>query len=148
MSRLFLLRNNGGERTQGQVRQLALVGGSAVRGRHGERGGAHRVQGTDGQGVGGQAVRLLRHLRPQPTMVRLWRGGRAVSVPVPNLGRRGALQARAVAPFLVAVLAEIYLRNVCSCPEILRRNGALQAVRDTLPAVLPLPHRHVWPQQH
>jgi hypothetical protein len=28
----------------------------------------------------------------------------------------------AVASFLAAVLTEIYLRNVCSCQEILRRN--------------------------
>jgi|EP01047_Picozoa_sp_COSAG01_P047892 hypothetical protein len=37
------------------------------------------------------------------------------------------LQARAVASFLVAVLlTEMYLRNVCSCQEILRRNGGRQ----------------------
>jgi hypothetical protein len=31
--------------------------------------------------------------------------------------------AAAVASFLVAVLTEIYLYDVCSCQEILRRNG-------------------------
>jgi hypothetical protein len=33
----------------------------------------------------------------------------------------------AVASFLAAGLTEIYLRNVCSCQEILRRNGAARA---------------------
>jgi translation elongation factor EF-Tu-like GTPase len=37
----------------------------------------------------------------------------------------------AVASFLSAVLTEIYLCNVCSCPEILRRNGRGQ-VRELL----------------
>jgi hypothetical protein len=35
--------------------------------------------------------------------------------------------AAAVAPFLAAVVTEIYLCSVCSCPEILRRNGRGQA---------------------
>jgi hypothetical protein len=37
--------------------------------------------------------------------------------------------AAAVASFLAAVLTEIYLCNVCSCPEILRRNGRGQKER-------------------
>jgi hypothetical protein len=36
---------------------------------------------------------------------------------------RRAPGAASVASFLAAVLAEIYLCNVCSCQEILRRNG-------------------------
>jgi hypothetical protein len=36
------------------------------------------------------------------------------------LRRRGAAS---VASFLAAVVTEIYLCNVCSCQEILRRNG-------------------------
>jgi hypothetical protein len=35
--------------------------------------------------------------------------------------------AAAVASFLAAVLTEIYLCNVCSCPKLLRRNGRGQA---------------------
>jgi hypothetical protein len=35
----------------------------------------------------------------------------------------GALGAASVASFLAAVLTEIYLCNVCSCQEVLRRNG-------------------------
>jgi hypothetical protein len=31
--------------------------------------------------------------------------------------------AASVASFVAAVLAEIYLCNVCSCQEVLRRNG-------------------------
>jgi hypothetical protein len=42
--------------------------------------------------------------------------------------RRDEQQARAVASFLVAVWTEICLRNVCSCHEILRRNGGRQRV--------------------
>jgi protein transport protein SEC24 len=37
-----------------------------------------------------------------------------------------AAQARAVASFSAAVLTEIYLGNVCSCQEILRRSGGRQ----------------------
>jgi hypothetical protein len=45
--------------------------------------------------------------------------------------------AAAVASFLAAVLTEIYLRNVCSCQEILRRNGRGQReeMRDSLDQV-------------
>jgi hypothetical protein len=39
------------------------------------------------------------------------------------LGRRRWRGATSVASFLAAVLTEIYLCNVCSCQEILRRNG-------------------------
>jgi SWI/SNF-related matrix-associated actin-dependent regulator 1 of chromatin subfamily A len=42
------------------------------------------------------------------------------------LGEQGAA---AVASFLAAVLTEIYLCNVCSCPEILRRSGRGQSAR-------------------
>jgi hypothetical protein len=40
-----------------------------------------------------------------------------------------AAVAAAVASFLEAVLTEIYLCGVCSCREILRRNGRGQAAR-------------------
>jgi hypothetical protein len=36
----------------------------------------------------------------------------------------------AVTSFLAAVLTEIYLCNVCSCQEILRRNGRGQAAAE------------------
>jgi acyl-CoA synthetase (AMP-forming)/AMP-acid ligase II len=42
---------------------------------------------------------------------------------------RGGGGAAAVASFLAAVLTEIYLCSVCSCPEILRRNGRGQGER-------------------
>jgi hypothetical protein len=42
---------------------------------------------------------------------------------LPPLMLLAADGAAAVASFLAAVLAEIYLCNVCSCQEMLRRNG-------------------------
>jgi hypothetical protein len=40
--------------------------------------------------------------------------------------------AASVASFVASVLTEIYLCNVCSCQEILRRNGRGQAPRFTI----------------
>jgi hypothetical protein len=43
-----------------------------------------------------------------------------------NVGKplkEAVLGAASVVSFLAAVLAEIYLCNVCSCQEVLRRNG-------------------------
>eukprot|EP01047_Picozoa_sp_COSAG01_P038722 COSAG01_NODE_3158_length_6489_cov_2.264945_2_plen_155_part_00 len=47
-------------------------------------------------------------------------------------GLRDGGGAASVASFLAAVLAEIHLCNVCSCQEILRRNGRGQAAAASL----------------
>jgi hypothetical protein len=46
-----------------------------------------------------------------------------------DAGGRQSAGAASVASFVAAVLSEIYLCNVCSCQEILRRNGRGQSVR-------------------
>jgi hypothetical protein len=50
-------------------------------------------------------------------------------------GARAACGAAAVASFLAAVLTEIYLCGVCSCQEILRRNGRGQSGADKVQAM-------------
>jgi hypothetical protein len=64
--------------------------------------------------------------RHAPAAVRARRGRRAwllLRAP-PDLRVVGLDRRRAsLRPFLAAVLTEIYLRNVCSCHEMLRRNG-------------------------
>eukprot|EP01047_Picozoa_sp_COSAG01_P001118 COSAG01_NODE_24_length_37608_cov_19.303154_5_plen_207_part_00 len=48
----------------------------------------------------------------------------------------GVVVRRPLRPFWRAGLTEIYLRNVCSCPEILRRNGRGQSEGEHGPALL------------
>jgi hypothetical protein len=74
------------------------------------------------------------------------RAGRQLAALPPWAGRGAA----AVASFLAAALTEIYLRNVCSCQEILRRNVRTQAfsyARD-YPALPPRMHANYGSPLH
>jgi protein-S-isoprenylcysteine O-methyltransferase Ste14 len=65
-----------------------------------------------------------RSLVPEPEISR-----RALAKAYARIERRRGKGAAAVACCLAAVLTEICLRGVCSCQEILRRNGRGQATR-------------------
>jgi hypothetical protein len=66
-------------------------------------------------------------LARRSTPPRYWTGRRRSTQPGYATSRTGAGRsssgAASVASFVAAVLTEIYLCNVCSCQEILRRNG-------------------------
>eukprot|EP01047_Picozoa_sp_COSAG01_P013632 COSAG01_NODE_646_length_14556_cov_9.736806_15_plen_91_part_00 len=73
--------------------------------------------------IGFEHARAARH-RKQGGVVRLGRRNyTAWAESLRDLDRRAAAGAASVASSQAAVLAEIYLCNVCSCQEILRRNG-------------------------
>jgi hypothetical protein len=87
-------------------------------------GGAYMVEKEGGMIPAGQSQLFTRGSDLPASPRASWRAGEAVEVAWMVGSNHGAA---AVASFLAAVLTDIYLCGVCSCQEILRRNGRGQA---------------------